>query len=122
MKVLIKIEGGPTFTAELNDSMTAQKIYAALPMHAEGSTWGEEIYFSTPVYADLENPREVLEEGELAYWPDMQAFCIFYGPTPASRGEEIRAAGPVNVVGRITDDISPLKEVRSPVRVTLEKK
>lgn len=122
MEIEIIIEGGPVLSAELNHSSTAEKIYKALPIRGEGNTWGEEIYFSIPVQAALEHPREVLEAGELAYWPDMQAFCIFYGPTPASRGEEIRAAGPVDVVGRIQGDISPLKNVRAPLKITLEKK
>jgi len=69
----------------------------------------------------LDNPREVLEAGEIAYWPPMKAICIFYGPTPASHGDEIRAAGPVNVFGRIKGDLSILKELREPVNIILEK-
>src|SRR6266566_2855101 len=63
-----------------------------------GQTWGDEIYFGIPVKAESEDPREVVEPGDLAYWPPGSAFCIFYGPTPASRGDEIRPASPVNVV------------------------
>ena len=121
MKVMLKIEKDIHLEAELNNSETAQKIYQSLPLKGQGSTWGQEIYFSVPVEVPLEaDARDVLEIGELGYWPDMNAFCIFYGPTPASRGDEIRAAGPVNVFGKILDDITPLKELSGTMTVVVE--
>ena len=88
--------------AELNDGPTAEMVAEALPIKARGNRWGEEIYFEIPVEADLESDaREVLEAGELGYWPTGNAFCIFFGPTPASRGDEIRAASAVNIIGKI---------------------
>lgn len=121
MKIVITI-GEIQLYAELNETYTASKIYEALPIKGRGNTWGEEIYFSTPVEAPLEeSARDLLEPGELGYWPDMQAFCIFYGPTPASRGEEIRAAGPVNVFGKIKGDLAPLKAIKEPVVVIVER-
>ena len=105
--------------ATLNDSRTADAIWRALPIEGRGSTWGDEIYFSIPVSCDPESPREVVEMGDLAYWPPGSAFCIFFGPTPASRGAEIRPASPVNVFGRIDGDPTVFKAVRgsSPVKV-----
>jgi len=105
--------------ATLNDSRTADAIWRALPVEGRGSTWGDEIYFSIPVSCDPESPREVVEMGDLAYWPPGSAFCIFFGPTPASRGAEIRPASPVNVFGRIDGDPTVFKAVRgsSPVKV-----
>ena len=97
--IVIRVESN-SFEAELNDSMTGKAIYGALPIRAKAQRWGGEIYFSIPVSCELEeNSREVLEEGELGYWPPGQAFCIFFGPTPASGGDEIRAASAVNIVG-----------------------
>jgi len=67
-----------------------------------------------------EAPREVVELGDLGYWPPGQAFCIFFGPTPMSRGNEIRPASAVNVIGRVVGDPRSLKSVRSGARVTIE--
>ena len=76
------ILGDESVSAELNDSNTAQQIAAKLPIEADFSTWGDEIYFSIPVRADSENGKEIVELGELGYWPPGNAFCIFYGATP----------------------------------------
>lgn len=123
MEIRIIVNDHINLDAVLNDTETAQKIYESLPIGGKGSTWGKEIYFHTPVAAAPENQKEVLEKGELAYWPPMQAFCIFYGPTPGSRGDEIRAVGPVNVIGKITGgDISKLEKLSGTVAVTVKKK
>lgn len=105
--------------ALLNASQTANAIWDALPVDGRGTTWGDEIYFTIPVTCAPESPREVVEMGDLGYWPPGSAFCIFFGPTPASRGEEIRPASPVNVFGRIEGDATAFKAVRgsNPVRV-----
>lgn len=122
MKIKITIDNNLSFEGLLNSTATAKKIYESLPITGEGSTWGGEIYFSSKVTASLEeNARDILEAGEIAYWPPLRAICLFYGPTPASRGNEIRAAGPVNVVGRITDDLSLLKEIKDTAEVLIEK-
>ena len=98
----IRITAAPVvMEAELNQSRTAQRIWEVLPIEAPGNTWGDEIYFSIPVDAETDNAQEVVELGELAYWPPGTAFCIFFGPTPMSRGAEIRPASPVNVVGKL---------------------
>lgn len=107
--------------ARLNDSKTAQAIWDALPIEAKGATWGDEIYFDIGVTAGPEAAREVVDRGDLAYWPPGHAFCIFFGPTPASRGDECRAASPVNVVGRIQGDPSVFKKVRPGTRVMIER-
>ena len=108
-------------TAVLNDSRTADLVWSALPIEASGSTWGDEIYFRTSILSaeDEEEGEEVVELGDVAYWPPGQALCLFFGPTPASRGDEIRPASPVNVVGTLEGDPTVLKAVPSgsPVRV-----
>jgi hypothetical protein len=100
--------------AELNDSSTAKSIISKLPIEASAQRWGGEIYFSIPVTAGLEaDSREVLEAGELGFWPTGNAFCIFFGPTPASQGDEIRAASAVNIIGKMKSDWSKLWNVSS---------
>ena len=104
--------GSVRVEAELNYSPTAKAIVKALPIKAQAQRWGGEIYFSIPATAKLEkDSRDVLHEGELAYWPPGKAFCIFFGPTPASEGDEIRAASAVNIVGKIKGDCSALWDV-----------
>lgn len=106
--------------AELNYSQTAAQIWEALPITSSGSTWGDEIYFSIPVDAELENEQNIVDFGDIAYWPPGKAFCIFFGPTPMSRGNEIRPASAVNVVGKILGDATNFKQVKNGEIVTLE--
>ncbi len=118
----IRIKAGRIkISAELNESKTASLIWDALPLEAEVNTWGDEIYFSIPVKAELDNPKEVVEKGDLGYWPPESAFCIFFGPTPISKGDEIRPASGVNLVGRLLGDSQEFKKVSSGERIILEK-
>ncbi len=108
--------------AELNESKTAQLVWEALSIESKTNLWGEEIYFVIPVKAGLEEgAREVVSAGELGYWPTGHAFCIFFGPTPASRGDEIRAASAVNVIGKVLSDPKVFRKVKDGVKVILEK-
>ena len=114
--------GDASVTATLNDSGTAGLLWDALPLEAPASTWGDEIYFRIAVQADEEDgASDVVEMGAVAYWPPGQALCLFFGRTPASRGEEIRAASAVNVIGTIEGDATALKQVRSGTRVVVER-
>jgi hypothetical protein len=113
--------GSVSGEAVLNQSATATAIWEALPLSAAGDTWGDEIYFAIPVKAKPESPREAVELGDLAYWPPGSAFCIFFGPTPASRGGEIRPASPVNVFGRLIGDATAFKKVRAGTVVRVER-
>ncbi len=105
--------GSVTVNATLNNTPTATQIWDALPIEASGSTWGDEIYFGIPVEGTEEPDHEVVELGDLGYWPPGSAFCLFFGPTPMSMGDEIRPASAVNVIGKMTGDITALKSVRS---------
>lgn len=90
--------------AEWNNSETARRLFEALPFEASGNYWGGEFYFPVPVKAPAEkDAKEVVEAGTVAYWPDGACLCLFWGPTPASQGEECRAASKVNIVGRVLD-------------------
>jgi uncharacterized protein len=118
----IKITAGQvSLAATLNDSDTAGHIARALPITAAANRWGDEVYFPIAVTAPIENPQAVVAEGDLAYWPPGRAFCIFFGPTPASQGGDIRPASPVNVVGRVAGDATALRAVRDgePARIEL---
>ncbi len=106
----IKItSGNVSLTATLNDSPTATQIWEALPIIGRVQTWGDEIYFPIPVSASNDDTAaEVVEKGAIAYWPPGNALCLFWGPTPASRGDEIRPASAVNVCGMIEGDPAEL--------------
>ena len=113
--------GDVTATAILNDTATAQAIWDALPITARGNTWGDEIYFSIPVKLGTEKGQEVVQLGDLGYWAPGTAFCIFFGPTPASRGDEIRPASPVTVFGRIEGDPRVFTKVPDGAKVVVER-
>ena len=106
----------------LNDSPTAEAIWDALPIARTVNTWGHEFYFDIGVQAEPEpGASDVVEVGDLAYWPPGMAFCVFFGRTPASQGNEVRAASPVNVVGRIDDPpVDALRRVRTGTAIRIE--
>jgi hypothetical protein len=114
MARIIRIQAGTLeMSAELNDSKTSQSIWEALPITGNANLWGDEIYFSIPLNLGTEDGKEVVAMGDLAYWAPGNAFCIFFGPTPASQGEEVRPASPVSVFGKIIGDATQFKQVRS---------
>ena len=114
--------GSVLVTATLNDSSTAEALWNALPLEASANTWGDEIYFRVAVQVDEEDgASDVVDMGALAYWPPGQALCLFFGRTPASRGDEIRAASAVNVIGSIEGDATVLKHVESGARVVVSR-
>ena len=115
------IAGDVVATAELNETRTATAIWTALPLEAPGQTWGDEIYFGIGIRAEAETPKDVVALGDLGYWPPGSAFCIFFGPTPMSRGDEIRPASPVTVVGRVAGDATVFKKVAAGTTVRLER-
>ena len=121
MKNIKILSGNVTLQAVLNDSPTSELIYNALPIEGSVNLWGDEIYFSIPVQTGLESDaREEMAVGELGYWPTGNAFCIFYGPTPASHGEKPVAASAVNIIGNLTGDYSAVREIRSGSRIKIQ--
>ena len=96
------------------DTPTAYKILEALPLESSANVWGDEIYFDIPLnLAPEPDARAEVEVGDLAYWPAGPAFCIFFGPTPVSTGDQPRAYSPVNVFGRVLGDATQFKGVSS---------
>jgi hypothetical protein len=105
--------------AELNSSATAEAIWQALPIEGRASFWGDEVYFSIPLSLQLEAGQELVSMGDLGYWPEGKAFCIFFGPTPVSQGNEIRPAGPVTVFGRMIGDPTIFRKVATGTGITV---
>ena len=108
--------------ADLDATPTADAIWDALPVTAQAHTWGDEIYFPTPLTLSLEPAASALvAAGDLGYWPAGPALCIFFGPTPVSQSGEIRAASEVNLFGRVAGDATVLRAVRAGDTITIER-
>jgi len=122
MRKLKMTIGDVVIRAELKDTPTADAIYRALPFTSKARTWGEEVYFETPVSATREkDAKAVVEAGELAFWVEGDSIAIGFGRTPISRGDEIRLAAPTNIWGRALDDVRTLKKVRDGAPIKVEK-
>lgn len=114
--------GGVTVSATLNDSSTAEAVWDALPITGQVQTWGDEIYFSIPVEAaEASDAQATVDKGAVAYWPPGNALCLFWGPTPMSRGDEIRPASAVNVLGAMEGDPTVLARVPSGNEIVVER-
>jgi hypothetical protein len=90
---------------ELDDSRspkTVQAILEKLPVEINITKWGDELYTErTEISANEENAKREVDYLDVAYWPEGNALCLFYGLTPISRDGQILAYSPVNVVGKI---------------------
>ena len=117
----IEISAGDVIvTAVLNDSDTADELWAAMPITARAQTWGDEIYFSIPVSVEeAADSQETVEMGAVAFWPPGSALCLFWGPTPMSAPGEIRPASAVNVMGLIDGDPTVLGGVADGTEVVV---
>lgn len=119
-RIRIKV-GQVEVIAELNDTDTTQAIWEVLPIKGRANLWGDEIYFSIPVSIELETGQELVNVGDLGYWPPGKGFCIFFGPTPMSEGDQPRPASPVTVFGRVIGDATVFRQVASGAEITIEK-
>ena len=117
----IRISDGATaVVAVLNSSDTATAVWDALPFSGRAQCWGDEIYFAIPVSAQLgTHASDVVDVGTVAFWPPGNAMCLFWGPTPASVGDECRAASPVSVIGSIEGDAGALAQMRPGAELTV---
>lgn len=106
---------------EGRNTKTSEALWNALPIEGSANRWGEEIYFTIPITVGLEDAQQTVSVGDIGYWPPGKAFCIFFGPTPVSEGEEPRAASPVNVFARIVGDATVFKKVRDGDKVRIER-
>jgi len=120
-KINISI-GNLTVEAQMLDTPTASEILKALPFESTANLWGDEIYFDIPLRLAQEPDASAdVEVGDLAYWPAGPAFCIFFGPTPVSTGDQPRAFSPVNVFGRVLGDARRFKNVANGASVKVTK-
>lgn len=107
--------------AELLDTPTARAIYQQLPFASKAQTWGDEVYFETPVQAERESDaKDIVEAGELAFWCEGNCIAIGFGPTPISQGNEIRLAAKTNIWARALNDVKQLKQVTSGEMIFIE--
>jgi hypothetical protein len=122
MKAIKITSGRVSVKAELNDSPTSAEIWKVLPLNCSANRWGDEIYFGIPVKMEEEpSAKADVNIGDLAYWAPGNAFCIFFGPTPASNTDKPRAASPVNLIGKISDDASLFRSIKSGSEITIER-
>lgn len=120
MREILIRAGMVALRARLHDTPTADRIWSALPIYATAQTWGSEVYFSVAVSVGTEpGARDVVQAGEIAYWPDGDAIAIGFGPTPVSRGNEIRLCSPCNVWATALDDVRQLKSVYAGERIAV---
>ncbi len=110
-----KVEG------TLKLTKTASVIFSRLPIKSNVNLWGKEIYFYVDIQVELEDGKEIVEIGDIAYWPDGPAICIFFGPTPVSKGNEIRPYSKVCVIGEIQQKyLKDLEEIKQGEKITLK--
>ena len=115
----VRIEAGAvSFEIELNDSATSRAILGALPFEARVQTWGEEVYFTTPVTAALEpGARQVVEPGTVCFWTEGDALALPWGRTPISTDEMPKLANPCNVLGKVLGDSRLISKIKPGAKV-----
>ncbi|MCK4521858.1 MAG: hypothetical protein KAU20_04745 [Nanoarchaeota archaeon] len=123
MKKIKIIINNKKWESELNETNTANDIYDELPLEALIKRWGDEIYFGIPLHMELdETATQIVNKGDIAFWPEDDCFCIFFGATPISSENEIKAASKVNIIGKITKgSLEDFKKVEDNEKVRLEK-
>ncbi|MCC6013436.1 MAG: hypothetical protein LM593_03610 [Candidatus Verstraetearchaeota archaeon] len=121
MRIVILFESGISIECELNEKENPKTIKAllnSLPFESRVNLWGKEIYFAVPFSAEIENPKEIVEIGDIAYWPEEPSLCLFFGPTPISPSPDIiKPYSPVNVIGKIISDLKILEKIKEGERV-----
>ena len=121
MKLRISAAGA-SFEVVLDQTPTAKALLGAVPFEARAQTWGEEVYFSTPVSVKLEpDARQVVEPGTVCFWTEGDALALPYGRTPISTDERPKLASRCNVLGKIAGDARLLSRIKSGDPIKVEK-
>lgn len=109
------------FEGTINDSETAKRIAENLPFESKVNTWGDEIYFKIPISCAPENATVMVQVGDIAFWPEGDCLCVFFGRTPVSADNNPKPASEVTIVGKVSGDVSPLKRIKSGEKITVKK-
>ncbi len=119
----LRIEAGKVLlTVELRDTPTSRALLAVLPFESRAQTWGEEVYFTTPVSAKLEpDAKQIVEPGTVCFWTEGDALALPWGRTPISTDERPKLASRCNVLGRIEGNPADLQKIRSGEKITVSK-
>jgi len=121
MKIRIEVSGN-AFVVDLNETPTSKAILEKLPFTSTAQTWGEEVYFSTPVSAKLEpDAKQVVEAGTVCFWTQGDSIALPFGRTPISTDHRPKLANPCNVVGKMVGDFGLLSKVRSGEKIFVDK-
>jgi len=122
--VSLDFSSGVRVVCELVDEPELERLLESSPFETEAERWGDEVYFELPVKLGLRGERTLMEVGEVAYWPDGNCLCIFFGPTPISKDERPVAYSQVKPLGRVVEGLNRLKEVSDGelIRVSVEKR
>jgi hypothetical protein len=117
----LRIEAGQVvLMVKLLDTPTAKALAAALPFDARAQTWGEEVYFTTPVSVKLEpDAKQIVEPGTVCFWTEGDALALPYGRTPISTDERPKLASRCNVLGRIEGDPRSIGKIRAGEKITV---
>ncbi len=122
-RIVFKTSQGD-FIAEMipdKNEQVAQEFSKHLPIRSTVKTWGEEIYFETPITAEVITPQEIVQLGDVGYWPPGKALCLFFGKTPISSDNEIKPASAVGVFAQIATPFEALKLVRDGEEIVVQK-
>ena len=112
---------GMSFVFEMRDTPTARSLYEAAPFEARAQTWGEEVYFETPVSAKLEaDARQVVDPGTVCFWTQGDALALPFGRTPISTDDRPKLANPCNVLGTLKD-FALLQKIKAGDRLRVER-
>lgn len=122
--VILEFESGVKVLCELIEHSELEKLLAHSPFDSEVERWGDEIYFELPIRLELNGERTLMEVGEVAYWPEGNSLCLFFGPTPISKNEKPVAYSKVKSLGRVIDGLEHLRKVKEGeiVKVRIEEK
>lgn len=112
--------GGVRVVGVIEDEKAAEELLKNSPFESIANRWGDEIYFELPIDLGLKGERVVMKVGEIAYWPEGNSLCIFFGPTPVSRHGEPRAISEVKPLGKIVEGLSDLKMVKQGEKIRVE--
>ncbi|HXU43049.1 MAG TPA: cyclophilin-like family protein [Burkholderiales bacterium] len=112
---------GVNILLELRDTPTAHAVFEAAPFEARAQTWGEEVYFETPVKAKLEaDAKQVVDPGTVCFWTQGDALALPFGRTPISTDARPKLANPCNVLGFLPEFAS-LRKIKPGDKVRVEK-